>query len=120
MIDYDRFEKKLANDLIKAVPQKSSEYIKAFVAKVIETDAAFIDKETVKGYYTFCQMCGVCCEDCPELKDTICGIHNRRPEICALWPYWEVPGEAHGVQFDPDCPYAYKTIYMEVLKLLKR
>lgn len=132
-IDYDKFQEKLEKVLIMIFPKISSKHIKIFVQEVIRTDAAFISKETVQSYASLCEKCGVCCEDheCPHLVGNLCGIRYRKvkskgklrdmvPVICRNWPYFEIPGENHGVQFCMGCPYAFKTILYECMKILKK
>lgn len=128
--DPDAFQHKLTKELIEKFPNLSEKYIAEVVQLVIDTDARFISKETVKNYYYLCERCGVCCQNCGELKGNLCGIWNkkyqsdnkmkpRKPEICDLWPYFEIPEENHGVQLVIGCPYAWGVIYYELINFLK-
>ena len=116
----DMFQKKLTNALIEKFPNYNKDYIKAFVQLIIDTNAGFISKETVKDYEQFCEKNGACCEGCPDLMGKFCKIYNRRPELCRLVPYWEVPDDEHGVHFWMGCPYAFMVIYMESVKILEK
>ena len=116
------FSDMLIETLIELNPGMSENYIKVFVEKVVETDAGFISKEYVLKNQDFCKQCGICCKDmdCPELNGKLCGIWYRRPEICSLYPYWEVPGEAHGIHFVPMCSYAFKVVLYRCMKILRK
>jgi len=127
----DLFGQMLIRVLTELNPDKDPKYIKSFVKYVIETDASFISKQTVLDNYGYCKRCGQCCRDCncEEFDGQLCRIWDsmyksnnewkpRRGDICRIYPFWEVPGEAHGIHFVPQCAYAFKVVLSECMRIL--
>lgn len=49
-----------------------------------------------------CELTGAsCCHNCKRLHGNKCGIHDAKPEICALWPIVII---GHRVHIDLECP----------------